>query len=165
MGKISHDILLECLKYDPDTGMWTWLAKISDKVVIGNRAGHLRVSNGYWYIKIFGGCYASAPLAWFYVTGEWPPALVDHKNLIKDDDRWGNLRLAMHSQNAANAPISKCSSTGIKGVRLYRNGRFSAQIKVDKKYIHLGYHETKEGAAAAYESASRRYFWKFARTS
>lgn len=160
---ISHSELIRVLKYDKYTGVWTWLVKVSDKVVVGSRAGCICKTNGYRYIKIYKIRYASSALAWFYVTAEWPNYLVDHKNLVKDDDSWFNFRLATKSQNGANINVTSKSSTGIKGVRKYPNGRFSAQITVDQKYHHLGNFDTKEEAGSAYEAAAKKYFGEFAR--
>jgi len=159
---ITHHELIRSLKYDPATGIWTWIIKIG-KMAINDRAGHLNKFNGYWMVKIAGRNYPSARLAWFYMTGKWPPHQVDHENLTRNDDRWSNLRLATQSQNGANKTLGKTNSTGIKGVRLYRTGKFSAQIQVEKKNIHLGYFDTKERAGAAYETAARQYFGEFAR--
>jgi hypothetical protein len=68
--------LRQVLSYDPDTGTWTWLVSTGRRVRVGGRAGAKKKRRGYWRIGIDGKYYASARLA--YMTGQWPPHLVDH---------------------------------------------------------------------------------------
>lgn len=41
------------------------------------------------------------------MTGAWPEKLVDHKNRIRDDDRWDNLRQLTPALNALNKEPGK----------------------------------------------------------
>ena len=70
--------LREVLSYDPDTGVWTWLISTGRRVRAGDQAGTKRKRHGRWRISIDGCYYASARLAFLYMTGKWPPHLVDH---------------------------------------------------------------------------------------
>ena len=93
---------------------------------------------------------------------------VDHINHDKLDNRRGNLRLATHQQNKWNVPKQKHrdgrpTSSQYKGVSLFkRNGRWTASIKVNDKSVRLGYFDTEEDAARAYDAAARQYFGEFA---
>lgn len=61
------------------------------------------------------------------MTGKWPIALMDHKNRIRDDDRWKNLREARRDQNNFNRRTKQ-------GNGVYtRDGKFQVMIK-NKKY-------------------------------
>ena len=89
------------------------------------------------------------------ISGEWPAAMVDHRNGDKRDDRWANLRLATRTQNNRN--------TSAKGYTIGPGGKFNAQITVDRKHIHLGSYDTGEQARAAYCLAAYLYFGEYAR--
>lgn len=85
---------------------------------------------------------------------------VDHKNGIGLDNRKENIRIATRSQNSANKkPTGK-----FKGA--HKNGeRWRAQITVNYKKIHLGYFDTVEEAAKAYDDAAKEHFGEFAFTN
>ena len=91
------------------------------------------------------------------MTGEWPVIDVDHKDTVKSNNRWSNLRLATTSENGQNqqSPPSH-NTTGFLGVTLYKpTGRYAAFIKVNRKSRYLGYYTTPEEAHAAYVAAKR----------
>lgn len=97
-------------------------------------------------------------LAWLYMTGEMPLALVDHINMVKGDNRWTNLRAATKAQNGVNS-ISRCAS-GVKGAY------WQSQSKVwysKYKNAYLGTFKTPEEANAAYIRAASAEFPEFAR--
>ena len=90
----------------------------------------------------------------------------DHIDGNKLNNQRQNLRPATRSQNNANRGPQRNNTTGFKGVYLKRNtGRYLAQIQVNKRIIYLGYHDTPEDAARAYDQAARRYFGPFAHTN
>jgi hypothetical protein len=92
---------------------------------------------------------------------------VDHINGNKLDNRRCNLRIANASKNKANCGIRSNNTSGYKGVTKAtgrrKNKPWTAQIKVNYKRIHLGYFETKESAALAYNEAALKYFGEFAK--
>lgn len=90
---------------------------------------------------------------------------VDHRNGDGLDNRRANLRIATHGQNMANKRIYRNNTSGFKGVtRNTGSGRpWRAQLKADKKHYHLGYYDTPEAAARAYDAAARELFGEFAR--
>ena len=100
---LTVEELRSILHYDPATGIWTWKTHHSKRARKGERAGKtVDKSTGYRRICINHILYKSSRLAWFYMTGEWPPTDVDHENTDKSDDRWRNLRLATESNNSMN---------------------------------------------------------------
>jgi len=107
--------------------------------------------------------YGANVLAWFYMTGEWPALEVDHKNTVKDDNRWDNLRLATRRQNIVNrGPMSK---TGLpKGVYHYKNtGNFYVKLwnGFTKRYVPLGIFNNLEAAVTVYTQEAEKLHGEF----
>lgn len=86
---------------------------------------------------------------------------VDHKDQDKKNCQSYNLRRCTHSQNLANTGIRPHNRVGYKGVDR-QQGKFRATIRVNYKKIFLGYHDTPEQAALAYNTAAKEHFGEFA---
>lgn len=107
---LSQVELRSQLHYDPDTGIWSWLAPLKhSKMKPGDIAGRLTQA-GRWQIRLAGEFYYASRLAWLYMTGDWPIDQIDHINRDRADDRWCNLREATQSQNSYNRDW--CDSPG-----------------------------------------------------
>jgi hypothetical protein len=89
---------------------------------------------------------------------------VDHINHNKLDNQRGNLRIATRQQNMQNRPKYKHNaSSQYKGVSFDRQrNRWRASIRVNKKAVSLGSHQTEIAAALAYNHAATRYFGDYA---
>src|SRR6266436_553333 len=101
----------QLLEYNPESGEFFW--RISSR---GARAGDLAGSvygNGYRYIQINDLDYRAGRLAWFFMTSEDPLDFIDHKNGLRDDNRFENLRVATNSQNQANRGTPSNNTSGI----------------------------------------------------
>ena len=158
--QITADYLRSILSYDVETGRFVWLK--------GPRRGRDAGSVGgvgYCRIGINGKVYFAHRLAWLYVTGSWPGEMVDHKNTIRSDNRWENLRAATRGQNQANSGPYSNNKSGIKGVYpSHRPGKpWVASITKNGRCRRIGRYATKEEAAAAYEIAANRLHGEFAR--
>ncbi|GAA2696364.1 AP2 domain-containing protein [Actinoplanes palleronii] len=97
-----------------------------------------------------------------FLTG-W--SLVDHINGDGMDNRRANLRPATHSQNNCNKGSMRTASSQHKGVSLIsrRKSRpWLAQIKKDRRYFYLGYFDSQDDAARAYDAAARELHGEFA---
>lgn len=149
--------LRELLHYEPESGIFLWLNPTpkNHKAIRGEPAGV--VSKGYLVIRVDGVLYRSHRLAWLYMTGEWPSKFIDHRDTVRTNNAWRNLREADSFLNAQNvrAP-SKNNATGLLGVFPARGGKFSSQIMAQRKKHCLGTFDTPEEAHAAYVAAKRR---------
>jgi hypothetical protein len=98
-----------------------------------------------------------------FLTG-WP--LVDHINGDGLDNRRANLRPATGKQNAANMRTPAHNTSGFKGVTYYRRtGRWRAHLTTDGRQRHLGYFDTAEEAAYAYDTEAIGTWGEYARTN
>lgn len=150
----------DVLKYDPDTGRFAWRA------TRGGRSGDAGYINcwGYRVIMIDGRNYRGNRLAWLYTHGETPAGEIDHINMVRDDDRIANLRLATRTLNNANRRRYRNNASGFKGV-VQVGKRWRAEIRLNRQSKHLGYFDTAEEAHAAYVTAAHRTFGEFARAA
>lgn len=160
----DYERVRHLVTYWPETGDFWW--RVPKR---GSRLGGLAGSKdkkGYITICLDGVHYFAQRLAWFYMTTEWPPHDVDHRNLDRGDNRFQNLRPATRAQNLANRNKHSNNQSGLKGVLLHKqSGLWVARIGVSGESIYLGYFKTKEEAHAAYAAAATKHYGEFARLS
>jgi HNH endonuclease len=150
------------LHYNKTTGAWYWKQKYK-KAKRGDRADRA-ASYGYFVLYFRGKRHQVSTLAYFYMTGKWPEKLVDHRNLIRSDNRWVNLRSATYRQNAANHPLHKNNTSGLKGASWSRcNKLWIATIRRQGKTAVLGYFDCRPAAHFAYLVAADIEYGEFAR--
>lgn len=158
----SIDRLKELLSYDPESGEFTRTVD-QGRQRAGCIAGSIDPINGYIRIGIDKVCHKAHRLAWLYMTGQWPPDVIDHINGDRSDNRFSNLRLAVVSENNQNVQAArKDSRSGYRGVSwLKARGKWRATINVDGKQHHLGYFDSPESASEAYLTAKSELhqFW------
>lgn len=156
MSTLTQKKLKELLHYDAASGVFTWkVFRGGGAPQVGERAGS-NTDLGYCHIAIFRQHYAAHRLAWFYVTGRWPKDEIDHKNGVRDDNRFCNLRESNRFSNMQNQCKAHRSnkSTGVLGA--YKWGKkYLAKINARKKVHYLGLFETAELANQAYMKAKR----------
>lgn len=97
------------------------------------------------------------------IAGAAPGIEVDHRDGDGLNNTRENLRAATRSRNTANTPLTAANTTGYKGISLDRkSGRWRAEIKHAKNRRSLGYHDTPEDAARAYDAAARELHGAYA---
>lgn len=165
---ITQERLKSLLSYDPETGVFRWLAKPSpyaSKMTVGSRAG-CQDGKRYRVLAIDQVTYGEHRLAWFYVYGTWPEEQIDHINGNKSDNRISNLRIATAGENQRNRGAMKSNTTGFKGVTFEANrNKYKAAITHNHKCYNLGRFDTAEEAHLVYCRAADRLHRDFARVS
>lgn len=155
----AQAILVELFDYDPESGELCWRGKASRKHHPGMAAGTLHHS-GYLQVAIDGTIYMAHRLIWKRQTGRDPFPEVDHRNGVRSDNRWRNLREATSSQQNMNK-ITPNAHRGVHWAAAHR--RFGAQIKANGERRWLGLFDTAEEACAAYRKAAARLHGDFAK--
>lgn len=151
---MNADTLRQKLRYEPETGLFTWRAAPSNVVKAGSIAGGL-MNRGYIFIKIDDVAYLAHRLAWLYVTGKWPENDVDHKDGNRTNNRFHNLRDVTRALNVQNLRgPRKDNKSGFLGVSKDGSG-WKAQIQVNKQKKYIGLFPSPELAHAAYLKVKR----------
>ena len=86
---------------------------------------------------------------------------IDHRNRNGLDNRRSNLRECTHQQNLFNVGLRKDNISGSKGVSKSGN-KWSAEISKSGNKLRLGYFDTPQMAAVAYNEAAKKLFGEFA---
>lgn len=168
----TQQLLHELLDYAPETGVFVWKKEATHgKSIIGKVAGGNRSRpGGYWFIGIRGfGQLGAHRLAWIYVHGSIPEGLeIDHRDTNPENNALSNLRIATSSQQKMNKKVQSNNRCGLKGAyyhEAHKGKKWRSQIKVDGRYVFLGYFHTAEEAHIAYGRAALQYFGNFARAA
>lgn len=172
----SPDVIRQLLRYEPETGKLFWLprgpewfngggnggaraaanawnARYAEKEAITAKNG-----NGYLAGLVLSQRLPAHRIIWALVFEEWPKSSIDHIDHDRTNNRIGNLRAATVADNARNLTRRSDNSTGVTGVFWNKKSqRWTANIRVDGKLIHLGYFPSVDAAANARAAANIRY--------
>ena len=158
-ANLTAQRLREVLDYNAETGDFTWAIDISST---GRRGGVAGCQNkaGYVVVRLDKKLYLAHRLAVLHVTGEFPAALVDHRDTNKSNNRWANLRPATKGQNAQNKILAQKNNqaSGLLGIYWApQQNKWGAKLVVDGKQLHGGFHATQEAAHQAYILLKREH--------
>lgn len=161
---LTQQQLHALLHYDPDTGVFRWLGDRTNgrgqiNAAAGSVAGSVNKKSGYRSIGIAGRLYKAHRLAWLYVTGVWPIDELDHRDTVRDNNAFENLREATRQLNNENNRLARVGNpSGLLGAHYVGPGRpgpYRAKICCNGKRYFLGYFQTAEEAHAAYVAKKR----------
>jgi hypothetical protein len=142
--------LREVLRYDPDTGTFTWIRGERK----GQVAGTVHNVRGSLKVAIDGQRYQLHHLAWLWMNGRLPRFSVDHVDGDPSNNRWANLRQGDRFQRATHRGHWP-EATGIPGVSKMGD-KFDAMIATDSVILNLGLFETADAAQKAIADAMRK---------
>ena len=147
--------LKNAIQYDPKTGQFNWLEKVSARSPEAGESAGVKLKSGYWRISFRGEKYYLHRLAWMLYYNQIPPENIDHINGNKSDNRIANLRSVTQSVNMQNTKKAR-GKHALMGVSESRN-RFRAEIRVNGEKKHLGVFDSAIDAHEAYMKAKRIY--------
>ena len=84
---------------------------------------------------------------------------IDHRDGNGLNNTRENLRIVSHSENQRNKKSYKNNSSGYKGVDK-PGSRWRARVHHEGNEIHIGYHDTAEDAARAYDAKIKELSWE-----
>ncbi len=164
---IDVGLLRQLLTYDPDTGIMLWLPRERglfnrssswsrwNRWYAGRVAMTAKARGGYLHGRIFGVAYRAHRVVWALHHGEWPHDMIDHINGIKTDNRIENLRVVSIFENQQNVSRRKTNKSGVTGVCWdSANGKWRAQLSVNKQRVNLGRFADFEEAVAVRKAAA-----------
>lgn len=126
----------------------------------GKEIGSLNPGHGRINIRLATRNVRRYHVIWWFGTGEWPTAEIDHKNRNKVDDRFDNLELSnpqLNGQNCAKRSAANADlPTGVTRNKSSCKRPFGAQIRRDGRTRSLGTFASVEEASAAYQAEWKR---------
>ena len=157
MQELTQARLKELLHYNPDTGIFTWMADRNGGARKGDIAGTLH-KHGYIVIRIDGTKRPAHRLAWLYIYGKLPECQIDHINHIRDFNASSNLREATHHENGKNQSMQSNNTSGATGVRpMAGSDRWISRITVNGMEMHLGCFGSFDEACESRKEAEIKY--------
>ena len=162
--ELTQEVLKEFLHYTPATGLFVWLERNMqawNTKYAGKVAGYVNTDRGgkqYRRIRLFGKDFAAHRLAWLYVYGSFPTNHIDHINQDSLYNSITNLRDVSNATNTKNQKLCKRNTSGHTGVVwTARLEKWTAQIGVDGKVLHLGCFSLLSDAVIARKAAENKY--------
>jgi len=163
------EYLKECISYDPETGVCTWLRRPREHFETnqlfnwwnsrysGKEAGSKRRirHSEYRHIHLDHHMIAIHRAIWAIVHGEWPN-VIDHIDGDGLNNRISNLRNVDSFVNMKNKRrYANCELEC--GIHKRKGGTYFAGIKVNGEYKHLGSFKTLDEAVDARRAANKLF--------
>jgi len=141
--------------YDRGTGIVTRKVSTASRSIAGDVVG-CKKKAGYLHVGVLGKTRRLHRVVWKWVTGDWPSDMIDHKDGVRDNNVWSNLRDVTTQDNNRNAFRKSNNTSGVTGVHRCK-ARWRAQIRLNRKTVHLGYFDDKDEARAVRKAAEAKH--------
>ena len=154
MEEINNEIenLKTLFSYKEGKLYWSDKARLKGKL-----AGYIN-KDGYIEVNVNRKKYLAHRII-FAIHHDYLPDLIDHIDRNPKNNNVNNLRAASKALNAINTGIPKNNTSGIKGVSWHKKARkWTAQIKIKGKKVHLGIFSSIIDAEKARKNAEKEAF-------
>ncbi len=139
--RITGEFLRKWYHYYPETG--AMIVRATGRII-----GKVGESSGYTETRVGLHTYGIHRLAYLYMT-DILPEMVDHKNRIRHDNRWDNLRAVTNAQNQWN----------VKGLGICQEPQgFMIRRQIMKQNYTWGPYQTRNEAEDASKSITEDLF-------
>lgn len=141
--------------YDENSGNLIWKVKPCDKVMIGDKAGHME-RDGYIRVRLHKRNYPAHCIIWEMHNGPIPEGYqIDHIDHVRSNNRLNNLRLVTHKENQRNQKLNKRNTSGFSGIYWEKAmNKWRVRIMGDNgARLTIGYFENKDDAIVARNKA------------
>ncbi len=162
---ITQCRLMEVLNYNQYTGVFIWIVGGRNQCNVGDVAGTIHKTKHYRYISIDGRKYLAQRLAFLYMKGYCSEHRIDHRDRVRDNNKWLNLREASGVCNMRNCKVPSNNVSGVKGVSLKYTGKWQVQVGLDNKRKYVGQSEDFTKAVAMRLAAEQCLRWSECDTS
>lgn len=129
--------------------------KIKDYCWSKNKKGYIISTN----------CETRKTILFHRIITDCPDGLLPdhiHGKDTRYDNRKSNLRICTKQENCMNSALYENNTSGVTGVTWHKRDMvWQARIKVNYKYIHLGYFDNFEDAVKARKDAEEKYFGEY----
>jgi len=160
-SETTGSVLGMYLDYDPESGLFRRNLTTNPNSKKGDIISNTN-DEGYIVLFIGGARLRGHRVAWCWMTGEWPKQDIDHKNGVRSDNRFCNLRPASRSQNLQNLCIRSLNTSGVPGVGWdAERNKWTARITVNCIPMFLGRFVSFERAVEVRKAAEEKYFGEF----
>tara|TARA_R110000824_G_scaffold117249_1_gene269115 strand:+ start:607 stop:1188 length:582 start_codon:yes stop_codon:yes gene_type:complete len=89
--------------------------------------------------------------------------VVDHIDRNRLNNELSNLREVTNRENRLNSGMRSTNTSGFRGVSRYRSKqKWAARIQSEGESYHIGYFDSKEDAALAYDKVAKELHGEFA---
>jgi len=144
--------------FDYFDGRLYWKSSMKGTLA-GSEAGNVS-PKGYMMVGIKSHNYLLHRVIWLWHKGYMPEGLVDHEDQDKSNNRIENLREASKKCNAINSGVPCNSTSGVRGVSLFRGSeRWRATIQDNGNGIYLGLYKNFEDAVMARWEKEVEFKW------
>ena len=160
---LSKELLHELFDYRDGALYWRVRPHKRSRARAGDRAGCAATPDGRIVIGYNKTQYLAHRLIFAWHFGH-TPALLDHINGNRSDNRIENLRPASVAQNTQNSKLARSNASGAKNVSWNtRLGKWVVQVVANGKHFWLGMYDDLELAALVAEMGREKYHKEFAR--
>ncbi len=150
----SQEQLKELFDYSLETGELRWKVRPANRVQIGDVVKGIG-SAGYCRVWVNGTLFPAHRVIWCWMTGEdIGPKQIDHKNHIRTDNRWSNLRKATRVQNGRNIESD--------GYCRRENGTFRVRLRTQGTVLFDRTVKTEEEAKALVAEKRKEFYGDYA---